>query len=95
VPALTKPSLTRLTYRATVDVPVRFRKSKAVGAVSRSCFRGAEKILAKVFQKAEFWKTHAAVPINERSARHAQPAAQWIRGQANLVQMGDDRETLA
>jgi len=29
-------------------------------------FDGAEKILAAVFQKAEFWKAHAAVPINER-----------------------------
>jgi len=29
-------------------------------------FDGAEKILAAVFQKAEFWKKHAAVPFNER-----------------------------
>ena len=29
-------------------------------------FDGAEKTLASVFQKAEFWKTHAAAPINER-----------------------------
>jgi Fic family protein len=29
-------------------------------------FDGAEKILANVFQKAEFWKQHAAAPLNER-----------------------------
>src|SRR5262249_3498967 len=29
-------------------------------------FDGAEKILAAVFRKAEFWKKHAAAPLNER-----------------------------
>ena len=29
-------------------------------------FDGAEKILAAVFKKAEFWKKHAAVPLNQR-----------------------------
>jgi Fic family protein len=29
-------------------------------------FDGAETILAAVFRKAEFWKTHAAASINER-----------------------------
>ncbi len=36
-----------------------------LGCLDRA-FDGAEKTLASVFQKAEFWKTHAAAPINER-----------------------------
>jgi Fic family protein len=36
-----------------------------LGCLDRA-FDGAEKILANVFQKAEFWKKHAAVPLNDR-----------------------------
>jgi Fic family protein len=36
-----------------------------LGCLDRA-FDGAEKILAAVFQKAEFWKTHATAPLNER-----------------------------
>lgn len=36
-----------------------------LGCLDRA-FDGAEKTLASVFQKAEFWKTHAAAPINGR-----------------------------
>jgi Fic family protein len=36
-----------------------------LGCLDRA-FDGTEKILAKVFQKAEFWKKHAATPLNER-----------------------------
>ena len=36
-----------------------------LGCLDRA-FDGAEKTLASVFQKAEFWKTHAAARINER-----------------------------
>jgi Fic family protein len=36
-----------------------------LGCLDRA-FDGAEKILAAVFQKAEFWKKHAGAPLNER-----------------------------
>ena len=36
-----------------------------LGCLDRA-FDGAEKTLAAVFQKAEFWKKHAAEPLNER-----------------------------
>jgi Fic family protein len=36
-----------------------------LGCLDRA-FGGAEKTLAAVFRKAEFWKKHAAVPLNER-----------------------------
>lgn len=36
-----------------------------LGCLSRA-FDGAEETLAAVFQKAEFWKKHAAAPLNER-----------------------------
>jgi Fic family protein len=36
-----------------------------LGCLDRA-FDGAEKTLAAVFQKAEFWKKHAAAPLNER-----------------------------
>ena len=36
-----------------------------LGCLDRA-FDGAEKILAAVFQKAEFWKKHGSVPLNER-----------------------------
>ncbi|HEY6256932.1 MAG TPA: Fic family protein [Xanthobacteraceae bacterium] len=36
-----------------------------LGCLDRA-FAGAEKTLAAVFRKAEFWKKHAAAPLNER-----------------------------
>jgi Fic family protein len=36
-----------------------------LGCLDRA-FDGAEKILASVLQKAEFWKKHATTPVNER-----------------------------
>jgi Fic family protein len=36
-----------------------------LGCLDRA-FDGAEKILAAVFRKAEFWKRHAAAPLNDR-----------------------------
>jgi len=36
-----------------------------LGCLDRA-FDGAEKILAAVFQKAEFWKKHGSAPLNER-----------------------------
>jgi len=36
-----------------------------LGCLDRA-FEGAEQILAAVFRKADFWKKHAAQPINDR-----------------------------
>src|ERR1035437_8201723 len=36
-----------------------------LGCLDRA-FDGAEKVLAAIFQKAEFWKKHGSVPLNER-----------------------------
>ena len=52
-------------------------------------------ILAGVLKKARFWEKHAGGGLQRTPARHAQPPARRIRGQADLIEMGQARQVLA
>ena len=58
-------------------------------------FDGAEAILAGVLKKARFWEKHAGASFNERQRDMLNRLLGRLRGQAHLVQMGQDREVLS
>ena len=65
-----------------------------LGCLDRA-FDGAEETLAGVLRKARFWEKHTRRAVQRAPARHAQPAARRLRRQADLVEMGEDRQVLA
>ena len=75
------------TQKGTLDVTAWMQWF--LGCLDRA-FDGAEATLAGVLRKARFWEVPRRGIVQRPAAEDRQPPARRVRGQADLVEMGED-----